>query len=208
MERRDIYRIAPTALESIVTGIVDNKHYLEKYDINTPRRVAHFLAQTAHESGGFTTLEESFNYSATALPKVFSYFRRNPDEALRFGRTDKQSANRAAIANRAYGNRMGNGPPESGDGWRYRGRGLIQTTGRNNYVKLESATGATVIDFPDLVIEFPMALIASCVYWNRANCNMYADKNDIAGLTYVINGGSNGLDDRIIYTSRARKVLE
>ena len=174
---------------------------LPDYEIDTIPRVAAFLAQTAHESGNYKFLKENLNYRATSLRKVFpKYF---PTDAL----ANKYAHNQAAIANRVYGNRMGNGPEESGDGFRYCGRGLIQLTGKNNYVKFAESIDTPVEEIPDYLSTFEGAIQSACWYWEENNLNRWADQGDILTLTRRINGGTIGLDDRKKHYSHALKVL-
>ena len=174
---------------------------LPDYEIDTIPRVAAFLAQTAHESGNYKFLKENLNYRATSLRKVFpKYF---PTDAL----ANKYAHNQAAIANRVYGNRMGNGPEESGDGFRYCGRGLIQLTGKNNYVKFAESIDTPVEEIPDYLATFEGAIQSACWFWEENNLNRWADQGDILTLTRRINGGTIGLDDRKKHYSHALKVL-
>jgi putative chitinase len=153
---------------------------LPEYEINTPQRVAAFLAQCAHESGGFIFLKENLNYKAASLRKVFpKYF---PDDATAAAYANKPEK----IANRVYASRMGNGDESSGDGWRYCGRGLIQLTGKDNYTFF-----AASLDIP--VEE---AVQSACFFWEQNNLNKWADAGDILTLTKRINGGTIGLEDR------------
>lgn len=152
-------------------------------------RRAMFWAQLAHESG-LKPISENMNYSASGLLKIFpKYF--NPQTALWFQRRPE------SIANIVYANRMGNGPSISGDGWKYRGRGFIQNTGKNQYRQLSFVLKLKLIDNPDLLIDEPNAMVAAIHYWTQNNLNNFADKKDVRGATRRINGGLNGLNDRI-----------
>lgn len=162
-----------------------------KYNINTVERVAGFMAQTGHESRDWSVLEENLNYSASALNRVFSkYFRNVGVSAWEYHRQPEK------IANRVYANRMGNGPEDSGDGWKYRGRGLIQITGRYNYERFCEYTGLDFDRIVDYVSTPTGALESACWYWKEHGLNDLADRQDILGMTRRINGGYNGLDDR------------
>lgn len=178
---------------------------LPEYEINTPLRVAAFIAQCAHESGNFTRLEENLNYRWQTLRKVFpKYF---PTDAIAqeyASRPDKKEA----IANRAYGNRMGNGPEESGDGYRYRGRGLIQLTGKNNYTAFAKSLDIPVEEAVEYLETFDGAVQSACWFWDTNNLNKWADEGDMVTLTKKINGGTNGLEDRIKHYKHALKVLD
>lgn len=173
---------------------------LPKYHIDTKLRIAAFLAQCAHESAEFTALAENLNYSAARLLQVFPK-RVKADVAQRIaGRPE-------AIGNYLYANRNGNGPEASGDGYRYRGRGAIQLTGRANYEKAGKAIGLDLIVHPEIVETLPGAIETACAYWIENKLNIYADQADMATLTKKINGGLNGLDDRKRYYERAMAVL-
>jgi len=174
---------------------------LPDYDIDTIPRVAAFLAQTAHESGNYKFLKENLNYRATSLRKVFpKYF---PTDSL----AAKYAHNQAAIANRVYGGRMGNGPESSGDGFRYCGRGLIQLTGKSNYMKFAESIETPVEEIPEYLSTFEGAIQSACWYWEENNLNRWADQGDILTLTKRINGGTIGLDDRKKHYAHALKVL-
>jgi putative chitinase len=174
---------------------------LPDYDIDTIPRVAAFLAQTAHESGNYRFLKENLNYRATSLRKVFpKYF---PTDAL----ATKYAHNQAAIANRVYGGRMGNGPEASGDGFRYCGRGLIQLTGKSNYIKFAESIETPVEEIPEYLSTFEGAIQSACWYWEENNLNRWADQGDILTLTRRINGGTIGLEDRKKHYAHALKVL-
>jgi putative chitinase len=185
---------------------VDHWHHaleqcLPDYDINTPRRVAAFVAQCAHESGGFVFLKENLNYRAESLVRVWPrYFK---DLA-----TAKQYAhNQEAIANRAYANRMGNGPESSGDGYRFCGRGLIQLTGRSNYQAFADSIETDINDIPAYLATFEGSCQSAAWFFETNNLNKWADLGDIVTLTKKINGGTLGLEERKQYYEHALKVL-
>jgi putative chitinase len=177
---------------------------LPDYEIDTPQRVAAFLAQCAHESGGFTALHENLNYRAVTLRKVFpKYF---PDDATAehyASMPDKQ----AAIASRVYANRMGNGDEASGDGFKYCGRGLIQLTGKQNYCKFAESIDTPVEEIPEFLQTFEGAIQSACWFWESNNLNQYADNNDILTMTKRINGGTIGLADRTNHYHHALEVF-
>ncbi len=163
---------------------------LPEYEINTPQRVAAFLAQCAHESGGFIFLKENLNYKAASLRKVFpKYF---PDDATAAAYANKPEK----IANRVYANRMGNGDEASGDGFRYCGRGLIQLTGKDNYTFFAASLDIPVEEASEYLQTFEGAVQSACFFWEQNNLNQWADKGDILTLTKRINGGTIGLEDR------------
>jgi len=177
---------------------------LPVYDINTPQRVAAFVAQCAHESAGFKFLKENLNYKAASLRKVFpKYF---PDDALAAQYANHPNK-QEAIANRVYANRMGNGDEASGDGFRYLGRGLIQLTGKNNYTLFAASVDTPVEEIPEYLQTFEGAVQSACWFWEQNNLNQWADKGDILTLTKRINGGTIGLEDRIKHYNHALHVL-
>ena len=177
---------------------------LPDYEINTPNRVAAFIAQCSHESNGFTALKENLNYRPATLRKLFSkYF---PNDALAeeyCAKPNKQEA----IANRVYASRMGNGDEASGDGYRYCGRGLIQLTGKQNYTSFADSLEMTPEDVPEYLATFEGAAQSACWFWESNNLNQWADKGDIVTLTKRINGGTIGLEDRIKHYEHALHVL-
>jgi putative chitinase len=177
---------------------------LSDYEINTPQRIAAFIAQCAHESGNFMVLQENLNYRPATLRKIFpKYF---PTDAIAndyCSRPNKQEA----IANKVYANRMGNGDEASGDGYRYRGRGLIQLTGKDNYTFFAGSLGITEEEAAEYMATFEGACQSACFFWEQNKLNQWADKGDIITLTKRINGGTIGLDDRIKHYEHALHVL-
>lgn len=174
---------------------------LPDYEINTPQRVAAFMAQTAHESGNYKFLKENLNYKAASLRKVFpKYF---PTDELAAAYANKPEM----IANRVYGGRMGNGDEHSGDGYRYCGRGLIQLTGKQNYTNFAESLEMTPEEVSEYLGTFEGAVQSACWFWESNNLNQWADKGDILTLTKRINGGTIGLDDRIKHYNHALHVL-
>lgn len=175
--------------------------WLPKYEITTRLRVASFVAQTAHESQNYTRLEENLNYRWTTLREVFwKYF---PTDEL----AKKYAHKKQAIANRVYGNRMGNGSEASGDGYKYRGRGLIQVTGKNNYTEFAEFADMSVEDTFDYLTTYEGAVHSACWYWHTRNLNRWADIADQVELTKRINGGDNGLKDRIYHFEKNMSIL-
>jgi putative chitinase len=163
---------------------------LPEYEITTPQRVAAFLAQCAHESGGFVFLKENLNYKAASLRRVFpKYF---PDDAI----AAQYAGKGEMIANRVYANRMGNGDEASGDGFRYCGRGLIQLTGKNNYTFFAGSLDIPVEEASEYLQTFEGAVQSACFFWEQNKLNQWADAGDILTLTKRINGGTIGLEDR------------
>jgi putative chitinase len=174
---------------------------LDDYDINTPLRVAHFVAQCAHESGNFVFIKENLNYKAASLQKTFAKYFPTSELAAQYANKPER------IANRIYASRMGNGPEASGDGYRYCGRGLIQLTGRDNYTFFAGSLDITTEEASEYLQTFEGAAQSACWFWEQNNLNRFADANDVKGLTRAINGGYIGLDDRISHTEHALHVL-
>jgi putative chitinase len=174
---------------------------LDDYDINTPLRVAHFVAQCAHESGNFVFIKENLNYKAASLQKIFSKYFPTADLAAQYANKPEQ------IANRIYANRMGNGPEISGDGYKYCGRGLIQLTGKDNYTFFAGSLNIPVEEASDYLATFEGAAQSACWFWEQNNLNRFADANDTKGLTRAINGGQIGIIDREEHTRHALHVL-
>jgi putative chitinase len=178
----------------------------QEFEINTPQRVAGFLSQTSHESGGYTMLSENLNYRAATLaacwPNRFAVLGADKKPIKENGKNVPTAvANSIAgkpelIANLVYSSRMGNGPAESGEGWLYRGRGLKQLTGKDNYTRCGAALGLDLVGNPDLLLE-PMAAARSAGwFWKANNLSAFADANDIKGMTKKINGGLIGYEQR------------
>jgi predicted chitinase len=182
--------------------IDDLEECLPRYGIADSReRLAHFFAQVLHESGCMRYDMENLNYSAKALRGVFGKYFRTDEEARACERRPER------IANRVYANRMGNGSEASGDGWKYRGRGLIQLTGKNNYKAFADWVGdARVMDDPDLV-STEYAVHSAVFFWDKNNLNAIADKDDVVRLTQRVNGGSNGLAHRKELLNKANGLL-
>lgn len=170
--------------------------------IDTPLRFAHFIAQIAHESGALRARVENLNYSAKGLRGVFGRYFTTDEMAEQYARKPE------AIANIVYANRLGNGATETGEGWKYRGRGLIQLTGKDNYRACGSAIQQDLVGNPDLISQDPAISVAVAIwFWNRNQLSALADQDDLKGITRRINGGLNGLDDRGDYLAKAKKVF-
>lgn len=176
---------------------------LPDYEINTPQRIAAFVAQCAHESGGFMVIKENLNYRPESLVKLFGKYFDLPTAQRYCAMPNKQEA----IANRIYANRMGNGPEESGDGYRYCGRGLIQLTGKQNYQNFADSLEISSAEASEYLSTFEGAAQSACWFWEANNLNQFADKGDILMLTKRINGGTIGLEDRIKHYNHALHVL-
>ncbi len=180
---------------------------LARFGIESERQVAAWLAQTAHESGGYTMLTENLNYRAATMavcwPKRFAVL--GPDGKPVKGKDGKLTPNKfalalerkpEAIANVVYAARMGNGPTESGEGWKFRGRGLKQLTGRDNYTRCGQALKLDLVADPDLLLQPEGASLSAAWFWSVNKCGPLADADDFVGLTKKINGGTIGLEDR------------
>jgi putative chitinase len=177
---------------------------LPDYEINTPQRIAAFLAQCAHESGEFTALKENLNYRAVTLRKIFPKYFPTDEIANQYANLPNKQE---AIANKVYANRMGNGDEASGDGFRYCGRGLIQLTGKDNYSWFAASIGISPDEASEYLQTFEGAAQSACWFWEQNNLNAFADAGDILGMTKRINGGTIGLDDRIKHYQHALHVL-
>jgi putative chitinase len=175
---------------------------LPEYNINTPERVAAFIAQCAHESGNFRFLQENLNYKAESLTKTFKKYFPTLESAQPYAKNPQK------IANKVYANRMGNGDEASGDGFRYLGRGLIQLTGKNNYTFFAASVGIeNMEECVEYLGTFEGAVQSACFFWEQNNLNQWADAGDILTLTKRINGGTIGLEDRIKHYNHALHVL-
>jgi putative chitinase len=165
-----------------------------KFGLNSNIRLAHFLSQCAHESGNFKIFTENLNYSAKGLRSIFGKYFKDDASALAFERKPEK------IANRVYSSRMGNGDEASGDGWKFRGRGYIQLTGKDNYTQFDKSVEDDILANPDLVAtKYP--LMSAAFFFEKNNlwkiCDGGADKEDVIALTKRINGGTHGLEDRL-----------
>ena len=162
----------------------------ERFAIDSPFRIAGFLSQTAHESGGFKFVKENLNYSAASLMRVW------PSRFPTLEIAQAYAMNPEKIANKTYSSRMGNGDEASGDGWKYIGRGLIQLTGKNNYVAYSMACDNEALTKPEIVEQPKYAAESAGWFWDVNKLNTLADAQDVVGMTKRINGGTHGLDDR------------
>ena len=201
--------LAPKQIEQLLHGNKDwalwvspLQDILPKYEINSVNRIAGFMAQCGHESLNFSVLEENLNYSAKGLNIVFSkYFERAGRDAKNYHRKPER------IANVVYASRMGNGDTESGDGWRYRGRGAIQLTGKHSYSRFAQSLGFTLSEAVRHLQSCKGALESACWFWEGRNLNAVADAQDIEKMTRLINGGLNGIADRKHHYQHALKIL-
>lgn len=175
--------------------------FLPAAGIDTGLRLAHFLAQTATETGGFKALEENLNYSAKRMMVVF------PSRFPNLASTAGLANNPRAFALKVYSNRLGNGPPSSGDGFTFRGRGLIQLTGRDNYKARATETGLPLVDRPEIASDPATSVQVAALYWTSRNINDRADADDVREVRKRVNGGFNGLDEAKVFLARAKKAL-
>lgn len=205
---KDQFRRAANISQSLAENwFVPVKSAMDEFGIDTPKRQAYFIAQVGTESGGFTSVSESFNYSVAGLA-IFGA-RLTPAQREQLGRKPGEFAlspeRQMAIANLVYGGRYGNNL--TGDGWKYRGRGLKQVTFRDNYSACGKALGIDLVKQPELLQTDMNAARSAGWFWKANNCNQFADAGDVVGLTRRINGGNNGLDDRKARTKIAESVL-
>ena len=196
-------------LVACIPGLADSADWftsltniLPVYNITSAKRVAMFLAQTSHESGNYSELEENLNYRATTLQEVFPRYFRDADPNDYAHQPEK-------IANRVYGGRMGNGDEESGDGWKFHGRGILQITGKDNYTECSKAIygDERLLDTPELLTEKDGAVASACWFWNTRQLNAWSDAENIREVTRRINGGYNGLADRQARYTKALGAL-
>ena len=192
-------KVKPMNLDKLKSHIPDivisqMPEVIEKFQINTPLRMAHFLAQCGHESGGFKLVKENLNYSSKGLLTIFKKYFPTEQKAKLYERQPEK------IANLVYGNRMGNRDETSGDGYKFSGRGYIQLTGRNNYAAFDKIVEENILEQPGLVAtKYP--LLSAAWFWSTNKLNTLADKGatdaDVTAITKRVNGGTNGLQDRI-----------
>lgn len=195
-------------LKQMVPGMPYAEHWYEAlelllpdYEINTPKRIAAFIAQCAHESGNFVFIKENLNYKAESLRKVFGKYFPNDELAQAYAKRPEM------IANRVYSSRMGNGDEHSGDGYRYCGRGLIQLTGRTNYELFAASLEISPEEAAEYLATFEGAVQSACWFWESNNLNAVADAGDIKRMTKIINGGYIGLEDRMAHYEHALKIM-
>jgi putative chitinase len=189
------------------TEIAEWFYYLDQilpdYEITSALRIAAFMAQCAHESGQFTVLKENLNYTAEGLHQVFSHYFPTLESAQPYAHQPER------IANRIYGGRMGNGPEETGDGWKFHGRGIIQITGRSNYTQCSQDlyTDDSLIQNPDRLLTKEGAIYSACWFWYSHDLNTLADAGDMITITKKINGGTLGLNERMQLYSAYLQML-
>ena len=171
----------------------------KRYSINTPNRQAHFLGQAMHESEDFKVLEEDLDYSIMGLMRIWPSRFPTGEVAEQYARQPEK------IANKVYAGKLGN--TEEGDGWKYRGRGIFQLTGKENYERFGNAIGVPVVDNPDMLLNPHYAALSAGWFWNRAGLNDLADAQDVETITKRINGGFNGLEARKAKVAYAKSIL-
>lgn len=198
-----IKELAPLARASVLEAFQSAASAFDAAQVNTPLRQAHFLAQAAHETGGFSRLEEGLNYSAKRILEVFKSV---PSATL----ANRLANNPEALANYVYDdahrrNKLGNTQP--GDGWRYRGRGIFQLTGRANYEAMGKRAQLPLLIQPELAISSRYLLPIALSFWTSRGLNAFADEDDLVSITRRINGGENGLGDRAAWLARFKEAL-
>lgn len=199
--KEQVEKIAPALLKN--SSIEEINEMFEKYQITTPNRIAGWFCQCGHESADFRYKGENLNYSAEGLIKTFGkYFKGGVAEAQAYARKPER------IANRVYANRMGNGNEASGDGWKFKGRGYIQLTGKENYTGFSKHMGFSIDEAVAYCETNKGAMESAMYFWARGKCNDFCDKEDILGLTKRINGGTNGLKDRQERYAKYKKILQ
>ena len=200
--------------DAIQRAVLFSKKYktlLNNYGVNTPLRLAHFFGQLAEESH-LTPISENLNYSTKGLIEIFkARLDRNKDgylDAAEKKKIAEIAGKPVSIANFVYANRYGNGNEASGDGWNYRGRGFLQITFKANYEALSKSTGIDFLNNPDKVLTEADALLSALWFWKTAKCNVPADRDDVKGVTRIVNGGYINLDERIKYVAEMKKKFK
>ena len=206
-----INSLAPNANSNYLTAIRQGDDLFSQHEITTPLRMAHFLAQALLETGGFTVLRENMNYSAQRMLQIFGV--NVHSAAITPAEATQLAGHPDAIAERVYG--LGNprkaaelGNTQPGDGFRYRGNGVLQTTGRGNHHRLGASCGVDFEGNPDLVTSPEHALKPALFEWTENDLNSFADKNDIRTITLRINGGLNGFDERVAWFNKLWPLLK
>lgn len=187
----DINKLKGHIPDAVISQLPDT---IAKFELNTPLRLAHFLAQAGHESGGFKAVNENLNYGAKGLLGIFKKYFPTEEKAKLYERKPEK------IANLVYGSRMGNGPEASGEGWKFRGRGYIQLTGKDNYKAFDAVVAESIVDNPDLVAtKYP--LLSAAWFFHKNGLHKIADQGAtdavVTSVTKRVNGGTIGLPDRI-----------
>jgi putative chitinase len=201
LTREELVAVMPRAAAAAMDFTPPLDAAMRRFEIDRPARCAAFLAQLAHESGELRQWTENLNYSWQALRKVFPKYFPTDAAAQAYHRQPEK------IANRVYGGRMGNGGEASGDGWRYRGRGPIQLTGKDNYRACGQAIGVDLVNRPELLETPEVGCLAAAWFWSSRGLNPLADAGKFLTITRRINGGTHGLDERMRYWEQARAVF-
>lgn len=196
-----VRKLCPRARAEYLAAFEAGDRQIAAAGITTPARLAHFLAQVMHETDGLTIAVESGNYTAGRIVEVW------PSRFPSIAAAAPYAHDAEKLFSKVYGNRMGNGPPESGDGYRYRGRGLLQTTGREAYRKYGRRCGADFEADPDLILSAAYALAPALAEWVDGGCNAMADAGDLRGITKRINGGTIGIESRQMWLQRVRGAI-
>lgn len=200
----DLKELFPKGREPILEALAkQSKKVFAEFDMDDrPNRLHFFLAQVAHESGGLSVIEENLRYSAKRMTEIW------PSRFPTLASAEPFAGNPEALANKVYASRMGNGSPESGDGWKYRGRGYIQITGRDGYRAIGNAIGVNLENDPDRASDPDDALRVACGFWKWKNINAACDEGDFLKVTRLVNGGTTGQADREAWLAKVRKVLK
>ena len=198
----DISKLKGHIPDAVIAQLPDT---IAKFELNTPLRLAHFLAQAGHESGGFRAVNENLNYGAKGLLSIFKKYFPTEEKAKLYERKPEK------IANLVYGARMGNGPETSGEGWKYRGRGYIQLTGKNNYKAFDAVVAESIVENPDLVAtKYP--LLSAAWFFHKNGLHKIADQGAtdavVTSVTKRVNGGTIGLADRIKHFKEYYSLLK
>jgi putative chitinase len=198
----DINKLKGHIPDAVIAQLPDT---IAKFELNTPLRLAHFLAQAGHESGGFKAVNENLNYGAKGLLSIFKKYFPTEEKAKLYERKPEK------IANLVYGARMGNGPEASGEGWKYRGRGYIQLTGKSNYMAFDAVVAESIVDNPDLVAtKYP--LLSAAWFFHKNGLHKIADQGAtdavVTSVTKRVNGGTIGLADRIKHFKEYYSLLK
>lgn len=198
----DLNKLKGHVPDAVIAQLPDT---IAKFELNTPLRLAHFLAQAGHESGGFKAVSENLNYGAKGLLGIFKKYFPTPEKAALYERKPEK------IANLVYGSRMGNGPEASGEGWKFRGRGYIQLTGKDNYKAFDAVVAESVLDNPDLVAtKYP--LLSAAWFFHKNGLHKIADQGAtdavVTSVTKRVNGGTIGLPDRIKHFKEYYNLLK
>lgn len=200
----DLKELFPKGREPILEALAkQSKTVFDEFGMaDKPNRLHYFLAQVAHESGGLSVIEENLRYSAKRMTEIW------PSRFPTLASAEPYAGNPEALANKVYASRMGNGSPDSGDGWKYRGRGYIQITGRDGYRAIGAAIGIDLENNPDRASAPEDALRVACGFWKWKNINAACDDGDFLKVTRLVNGGTTGQADREAWLAKVRKVLK